>query len=175
MLTTGRWGGRASTKAGARDLAMDAALAMDPAGGGRCGGRAAGWHMPEMDDEAQDIDPSKVWELYRRPGTEGERLAAKEALKRMGAWTEQPEPKPEPRPEPKPRPQPAPRQSGPKRYRVVLQYTWNGQTLHTPEMPIEASDEIAAEAKARQHAKETWRTTNGSKPPEFKHYKTTRI
>jgi hypothetical protein len=160
MFPAGRWGGRASLKSGSRDLAMDG---------------AADWATPEMDDEAQDIDPSKVWELYRRPGTEGERLAAKEALKRMGAWTEPPGGKPEPRPEPKPRPQPPPRQAGPKRYNVILQYTWNGKTMQMPGMNVDASDEIDAERTAREHAKETWRTTVGGKPPEFKHFKTTRV
>lgn len=56
---SGRWGGRRSTKAGTRDLAMD----------------------------TQDASPgtiAKVRALYDRPGTPGEKAAAASALRRMG-------------------------------------------------------------------------------------------
>jgi hypothetical protein len=56
-----------------------------------------------------------------------------------------------------------------------LEYVLNGKTMQTPTMSVEAGDEIEAEAKARQEAKNTWKLTVGGKAPEFRHYKTTRI
>jgi hypothetical protein len=79
-----------------------------------------------------------------------------------------------PRKEPPRREQTPPRQTGPKRYHVVLQYTWNNKTLYDSK-DVGATDEIDAERKVREHLAWSWKLTVGGKPPEFRHYKTTRI
>jgi hypothetical protein len=150
----GRHNGRASDKAGVRDL--------DPF-------------------DAEDASPEtiqRVWNLWARPGTEGEKAAAAAAMRRLGVDPEQysrTNARPASSQEPPQRQQTPPHQTGPKRYDVTLQYVWNGKTMQTPTMSVEAGDEIEAEAKARQEAKNTWKLTVGGKALEFRHYKTTRI
>jgi hypothetical protein len=145
----GRHGGRASDKAGIRDFdSFDA-------------------------DDATPEQIAKVRALYERPGTEGERQAAAAALTRYGvdpdSFTKPSSSQEQPR-----RQQTPPRQTGPKRYHVVLQYTWNGKELHDS-ADVEATDEIDAERKVRENLKWSWSRTVGGRPPEFRHYKTTRI
>jgi hypothetical protein len=199
MFPTGRHGGRISPA-----FAMDG-LAMDPpvseaqrkamfaaasghsnlgipqqvgeefVGRGRHNGRGSD-KAGTRDFDADDATPeqiAKVRALYERPGTEGERQAAAAALRRYGvdpdSFT-----KPSSSQEPPRRQQTPPRRTGPKRYHVVLQYTWNGKELHDS-ADVEATDEIDAESKVRENLKWSWSRTVGGRPPEFRHYKTTRI
>jgi|HubBroStandDraft_4_1064222.scaffolds.fasta_scaffold425197_2 hypothetical protein len=142
----GRHNGRASDKAGTRDF--DA-------------------------DDATPEQIAKVRALYERPGTEGERQAAAAGLRRYGVDPDS-FAKPSSSQEPPRRQQTPPRQTGPKRYHVVLQYTWNNKTLYDSK-DVGATDEIDAERKVREHLAWSWKLTVGGKPPEFRHYKTTRI
>lgn len=114
--------------------------------------------------------------LYLRPGTPGEREAAAAALRRMGIdpttlATAGPS---------NSQPSQRPSRAGPRKYEVVLQYTWTNkhgvtQTQYTPKFVTEASDEIEAEAKARADMMYTWRKTVGGRPPEFRAYSTKRV
>jgi hypothetical protein len=106
-----------------------------------------------------EIDPSKIRALYDRPGTPGEKEAAGVALRRLGLHPDQ---------QRKPT-------LGPKKYSVMLKYTFNNKELHIGPHETEASDEIDAEHKAREHAKDTWRMTVGGRAPEFRLHTTTRI
>jgi hypothetical protein len=145
-------------------------------------------HIPARDNDglAERIAGAKA--LYERPGTPGEKAAAEAALRRMGVDpskfdTPRAEP-PKPRYE-APKSKPAePRKSSysstRKMYEVILEYTTTNKygetkTIHTPPFTTEASDEVTAEAKAREHAKWTWRTVVGGKAPEFKRYSTKRV
>jgi hypothetical protein len=138
MKQAGRWGGRESPHLTGPTIAMD-------------------WNHPVAGrEEADDINIESVWNLYRRPGTPGEKEAARQAIIRMtGTDPAYGETRQEPR-----------RPAGPKRYAVTLRYTHQGREMSFETGGIEASDEIDAEYKARQQFREHWRLTVGGKVPE---------
>jgi hypothetical protein len=112
-----------------------------------------------------DIDPAKVKALYDRPGTPGEKVAAAEALRRMGydpdhmsASGSQPKSKAEPR------------STGPKKYRVIVELASDMNV--TFEQTVEASDEIDAEAKVRAMWKAQWKV---GRFPQTRVRRTTRV
>jgi hypothetical protein len=143
---SGRHGGRPSPHAGIRDMPFD-------------------WAKPD-DGIGEDIDPEKVWALYNRPGTPGEKSAAKEALKRMGAWQEPAESRTEPKRD---------KPTGPKRFRVTLRYEVNGKVLYFGPHEVEADDSIEAESKVRKMAKAHWAQTVGGRAPDFHASSTQRV
>jgi hypothetical protein len=152
----GRHNGRATVNAGARDKVMDQL--------GRWGGRARlamdaqeRIRFSSPDKLADDINVESVWRLFQRPGTEGERQAARSALIRMGQ-------DPDSRQKPKPA-------AGPGRWKVSLQYVYNGKTLYY-ETTVTASSENEAERLATEDARSSWRLTVGGSPPEFRAYRT---
>lgn len=123
-------------------------------------------------DSTREERIAMVRNLYERPGTPGEKAAAYEALKRMGVDVDNLPPLKRDVPPPPPPPK-TPR--GPKRFKVTLQYEWNGRTLYFGPFELEALDEIDAEMKIRKKAQAHWTDTVGGKKPEFKRYQTQRI
>lgn len=109
---------------------------------------------------------AKVRRLYERPGTLGEKEAARQALLRYGVSEH--EVKPQPLQNEKNRY---------KYYRVVLEYTVEGKTLtwEPTNGHILATDEISAEAQARKYFSQYWKQQKmGSRIPETR-ARTTRV
>lgn len=146
---TGRWGGRASEKSGVRD---------------------------NIQEDATPEQIAKVRRLYERPGTPGEKVAAREVLKRMGVSEREIDQPASVWSFGSSKPQASKPASRLKSYEVIFQYDLNGAHKYTGSFIIHnATDQVDAEAKARVAAKKWWQTQGGGKSPEFRAYRTTKI
>jgi hypothetical protein len=129
----GRWGGRGSERAGARDMALDQVI---------------------EDATSPEEKIARVRALYERPGTPGEKAAAAEALRRLGADPDRPSSSAWSRPQLQ------------GRWNITVVIKGTNRVILTANLGGNLS-ESEARARALEKARQHWQATSNKRVPEM--------